>query len=480
MAILVFNHYTKQITVASPGITLDIQELYNKCKTEESFPNIAMTQGVIITAAGKEPLGGGVIVGITATMRNGWTVGFEARGTPTAVEVIGGNLVAESGIVGDQFFQTTNIQIQYQSSSSATIAGNQSIENIEHHIERDKYAFGETYYWNPVNGNDLDSGISAGTSRKTFASIQADLIVSGNNDVVYCVTPGVDGIIIITEKIDITKNNVHLRGQGNRHVIAPTEQGDAVRISGFSSSPILGVEFSGFTVEVPTIGDNLDGIANDGNQANIHLHWAFNAHIHNVHVINGQTNGIQMHFSQNVIFDNLDIYENAGDGMFIWNSKNSQVNDCRIFNNAADGIKIQADSEWEGTPIPEWRVDNIIFHETKVYNNDGYSLDFVASGTTPTEILFDSSSWIGYSTLGRANTNDLDRSDIHDNDMVTKLDNINGFNTNDQEWVTPGLLKIYTTAGLAGGVTLHEFETRDSSGVQTFILSDVKQYIKVK
>ena len=52
--------------------------------------------------------------------------------------------------------------------------------------------------------------------------------------------------------------------------------------------------------------------------------------------------------------------------------------------------------------------------------------------------------------------------------------------SNDQEWVSPGLLKIFDAGGKAGGTTVYEFETRTTAGVQTFVIEDVKQFIKVK
>lgn len=62
-----------------------------------------------------------------------------------------------------------------------------------------------------------------------------------------------------------------------------------------------------------------------------------------------------------------------------------------------------------------------------------------------------------------------------------KLDDVLALSSNDQEWVSPGLLKIYDAGGKTGGVTLYEFETRTTAGVQTFgTPEDVKQFIRVK
>jgi hypothetical protein len=60
---------------------------------------------------------------------------------------------------------------------------------------------------------------------------------------------------------------------------------------------------------------------------------------------------------------------------------------------------------------------------------------------------------------------------------VTDLLTLEG---NTQEWVSPGLLKIYADGQSIGGTTFAEIETRDINGVQTFVIADVRQYIRTK
>ncbi len=122
MAVLDFNHNLKQITVLIPDVKITIQEVYNKAKDEEDFTHIAMTTGTICTASGKENLGEGNFIGITMTMQNGWTLGFEERVVDTPVQVLDGNIVAVSGVVGEQFHFTPFTQILYQGSVSPTIS----------------------------------------------------------------------------------------------------------------------------------------------------------------------------------------------------------------------------------------------------------------------------------------------------------------------------------------------------------------------
>ena len=51
---------------------------------------------------------------------------------------------------------------------------------------------------------------------------------------------------------------------------------------------------------------------------------------------------------------------------------------------------------------------------------------------------------------------------------------------NTQNWESPGLLKIYADGQVVGGTTFAEFETRTSAGVQTFVLADVRQFVRTK
>ena len=367
--------------------------------------------------------------GIVLILLDGWTIWTRDQPSPHSVRFSKGVISTDSELF--PLGQPANVNWLLAESTVSSLQNVDTIENVERHIEKRTHGVGKTFYWNPVNGSDGNDGKWSFTPCKTFKHIHDNLCTSGNNDVIYCVTPDVDGIVTITEKIDITKSNIHLRGEGNRHVIAPTEQGDAVRIIGTSSSPIFGVEFSGFRVEVPTVGANLTAPFNSGNQANLHMHWAYNANVHDCHFMFGQGNGIQFHFCQNAVLENLDIHENPNTGMFIWNTKNSQINNVRIFNNGGSGIRIQSDENWSGTPIPDWYVTNVVFREVKVYDNLDYGIRFTEP-TFPTlgagdalgeieELLLDFSTFIGENGLGRTNNDTLTQQTNHDNDIVNKI-----------------------------------------------------------
>jgi hypothetical protein len=70
------------ITVASPSVELQIQDLVDTLRDiEDNISNMSYPK--LINASGKEPLGSGVLVGVTAELQNA-QVAFEAR--TTAVE----------------------------------------------------------------------------------------------------------------------------------------------------------------------------------------------------------------------------------------------------------------------------------------------------------------------------------------------------------------------------------------------------------
>jgi hypothetical protein len=119
------------ITLASPFTEITIQDLYDTCKWIE-VQLYGIDEPPLIEAAGKEQLGGGVQVGLTATLLNA-LLAFEARPGPTYAQcsVSGGNLVAVDDVGS---YQTTPIeptaftQVIVTASSSATTQNQASLE----------------------------------------------------------------------------------------------------------------------------------------------------------------------------------------------------------------------------------------------------------------------------------------------------------------------------------------------------------------
>jgi len=112
------------ITIADPSVEITIQDLHDTVTSIEQSPE-GMDRLKLISSAGKEDLGGGVKVGITATLQNA-QVAFEGRDGPdyTQCKVFGGNLVAIDGN-GDTISPikpTAYTQVALTQSTSASIA----------------------------------------------------------------------------------------------------------------------------------------------------------------------------------------------------------------------------------------------------------------------------------------------------------------------------------------------------------------------
>ena len=112
------------ITVAAPSTELDLQDLVDTLRTiEADLPSL--DDEFLLSAAGKQNLGGGLQVGITVTLNNA-KIAFEGRAGPATIQmrVSGGNLVAidDLGADLDPVEPTAFTQVVIAQSSSATIS----------------------------------------------------------------------------------------------------------------------------------------------------------------------------------------------------------------------------------------------------------------------------------------------------------------------------------------------------------------------
>jgi len=112
------------ITVADPSTTITIQDLHDTCRDLEDELPAGLAYPHLVNSAGKESLGGGASVGITAALQNA-KLAFEARVGPGFVSctVTGGNLTAvdENGDAIDPIQTTDYTQVVIAQSSSPTL-----------------------------------------------------------------------------------------------------------------------------------------------------------------------------------------------------------------------------------------------------------------------------------------------------------------------------------------------------------------------
>lgn len=111
------------ITVASPSTEITLQDLHDTVVDFEDFHEGGQHPR-LIQSAGKDILGGGILVGITSTLQNA-KLAFEARLGPTFIQctVSGGNLVAvdSGGSPISPIEPTAFTQVVITNSSSATL-----------------------------------------------------------------------------------------------------------------------------------------------------------------------------------------------------------------------------------------------------------------------------------------------------------------------------------------------------------------------
>jgi hypothetical protein len=109
------------ITVDSPSIEISMQDLYDTCRDAEIDQ---LDEDSIISGAGKEPLGGGVTVGLTIILLNA-QLAFEARTGPSFIicNASGGNLVAvdSDGDPMVPIYPTAYTTVVLAQSTSATL-----------------------------------------------------------------------------------------------------------------------------------------------------------------------------------------------------------------------------------------------------------------------------------------------------------------------------------------------------------------------
>src|SRR3989344_5749582 len=264
MAIRVYPYLSPRvIEVLSPLTEISIQTLSDQIKDWEDEPS-NLTYPILIKTFGKQSLGGGVQVGITAELQNA-QISFTARdGTDTPPEVIctisGGNLVAvdEDGANISPIYPTAYTQVVISQSTSASIITPPENLNMLYLIESlregSSKSLGNIFYWDPVSGDDANDGTQPGEAVATFAAAQT-LATAGTGDIIFALATDSSGITTTTEQLNITKAGLKLRGPGYAFQLIPSTSGtDTIIINAD------GVELEGFYIKTAAGGTD-DGIS---------------------------------------------------------------------------------------------------------------------------------------------------------------------------------------------------------------------------
>lgn len=361
-ASLTFLKYERIIQVDSPQTALDIQDLLNQIRTyEEKLINL--DYGTIANAYGKQSLGGGSFIGITLELINNWRIAFEARSGPGTdlCTVSGGNIVAINDYSNNPIYPTAFTQVVISQSSSPTLIQSSSDYAMMYMIEAlrgRKSAVGSIFYWNPTSGSDGNDGSSPVNAVATFAKAQS-LATAGAGDIIFALSTTSGGVTTSTEKLNITKAGLKVRGAGYQFQLVPSTSGaSTVTISADS------VEFEGFFVKSASGGTD-NGISITGDNVLVKDCW--------ISTVTG--NGINVSSSQRTQIDTCAIEDSVGTGIKIGSdTTNIKVKQSLISGSGADGVDIS------GT-----NITNNIFENNLIFNNTGYGID-IGSGVTRTGV----------------------------------------------------------------------------------------------
>ena len=150
-----FNSSPRVITVNAPSTEIVIQDIIDSCRNKEASVE-AIDNVELIDAAGKENLGGGTKVGLTATLQNA-QIAFEARLGPDWIlcSIAGGNLVAidDVGADLDPRKPTAYTTIDRTSSASATLQEQDALQ----------YSSYQNGVWVDVAGSNSGTEFPVGT-----------------------------------------------------------------------------------------------------------------------------------------------------------------------------------------------------------------------------------------------------------------------------------------------------------------------------
>ena len=364
MATLTFFKFLRVIQVDAPveGTSVTIQELVNAIRDYEDELSF-LDYGHIANATGKQSLGGGAQVGITLELINDWRIQFETPGAPPTITVYvrGGNLVATNSYSNNPIKPSDYITAIIAQSSSPTIITPASDLNMLYLLESlhgSHKTLGNIFYWDPVNGNNSNDGLQPSTAVLTFAAAHT-LAAASHNDIIFCLSNHSSGVTTVTEKLNITKSTLKVRGPGYPFQLKPTTTGAATVTIAADS-----VEVSGLYIETATSGSD-NGITVTTDNILIKDCWVRAARGNAIDISSATRTQIKTCAIENALGQGI----NLGD-----TTTQSLVSTCIISGCTGDGVNIG------GTGL----TDNM-FENNLIYNNTGWGID-VGTGVLRTGV----------------------------------------------------------------------------------------------
>lgn len=360
---LIFDFYNSIIEVPDPDISLDMQYLINEIRDteDELVPGVGYPK--IAEASGKDDLGGSVSTAITVRLLDNWQIKFEDRLGPETIQctIGGGNLVGGPGgnpIAASDFTQVVKLSSAAGTISTPTTSSeNVNIKYMLASMGGTQKAVGSIFYWDPVSGNDNNTGLTPETAVFTFSKAHT-LATSGHHDIIFALSSDPTGITTVTETISIIKDNVKLKGPGySLQLIPTTYTADTIAVSADN------VEISGFYISTDDEGSQ-DAISLSGDYSIIKDCW----------ITNSQGKGIDISSSIDPVITNCVIENSADNGINLGSlTSRAYISKCIIYNNT-NGIRLT------GSSIADNTVEDCL-----IYKNSVYGLS-VASGVARTTV----------------------------------------------------------------------------------------------
>lgn len=184
-----------------------------------------------------------------------------SAGDPWTTTLPGSYLAGTAG----QIIGTLQNDINLHTDSAISTLNLQELKFAIESLRPHHTAYGTAYFWNPASGDDSADGLTPATARKTFASIQANLVTDYGHDIVYCLPDG-NGTTS-AEPITVTKNYLFIRGPGRDFEI------DSTTVGGTAVTILAdGVELHGVRVKTDS-ASSADAILITGDFAYIDQVW---------------------------------------------------------------------------------------------------------------------------------------------------------------------------------------------------------------
>jgi len=232
------------ITVLAPAVELNTKDLYDTLRSLESKSN-AMDNLQIVDAGGFESLGGGVVVGLTVTLRNA-LVAFEARAGADFIQcsISGGNLVALQSDLVTYFITpvlpTAFTQVVMANSSSATQSDLAAIQ----------YSSYQNGVWVDENSNTSGTDYPSGT-REHPVNNAVDAVAIGS-------LKGFDTMFILGDYNFVTGDNISgisIEGQNAIKSAIYISDGAVAALLQISTATVSGVLDGGSTLRECVVND---------------------------------------------------------------------------------------------------------------------------------------------------------------------------------------------------------------------------------